>query len=223
MPGLKQAWPIVAACWSPATPRIGIAAPRIAFSVDAEIVGAVLDLGQQRRRDVEDVQQLRVPRVLRDVVDQRARGVGGVGGVHLAAGQPPDRGSVSIVPASSSPLLGPLPRAFHVVEQPGDLGAGEIGIEQQAGLARERLSRARPCCSVAQSGAVRRSCQTMALWIGFAGRLVPDHHRLALVGDADAGDVGRLDLGLCAAPSCRPPTTLCQISSGSCSTQPDAG
>ena len=25
MPGVKQAWPMVAACWSPATPRIGIA------------------------------------------------------------------------------------------------------------------------------------------------------------------------------------------------------
>ena len=28
MPGSKQALPIVAACWSPATPRIGIAAPK---------------------------------------------------------------------------------------------------------------------------------------------------------------------------------------------------
>ncbi len=30
MPGVKQACPTVAACWSPATPRIGIAPPRIA-------------------------------------------------------------------------------------------------------------------------------------------------------------------------------------------------
>jgi hypothetical protein len=30
MPGAKQAWPISAACWSPAMPRIGIAPPNIA-------------------------------------------------------------------------------------------------------------------------------------------------------------------------------------------------
>ena len=48
MPGLKQAWPMVAACWSPATPRIGISAPNSDGSVDAEIGGAVLHLRQQR-------------------------------------------------------------------------------------------------------------------------------------------------------------------------------
>ncbi len=33
MPGSKQAWPMVAACWSPATPRMGISAPNRLFSV----------------------------------------------------------------------------------------------------------------------------------------------------------------------------------------------
>ena len=70
------------------------------------------------------------------------------------------------MPASSSPVLGALARAFHVVEQPGDLGAGEIGIEQQPGLVREFLAPGPAFFSFWQSGAVRRSCQTMALWIG---------------------------------------------------------
>ena len=38
------------------------------------------------------------------------------------------------------------------------------------------------------SSAVRRSCQTIALWTGAAGRALPQHRRLALVGDADRGD-----------------------------------
>ena len=33
MPGTKHACPIIAACWSPAMPMIGIGAPRIAVSV----------------------------------------------------------------------------------------------------------------------------------------------------------------------------------------------
>ena len=46
---------------------------------------------------------------------------------------------------------------------------------------------------VAES-AVRRSCQTMALCDRLAGLAVPDDRRLALVGDADRGDVPRPDL-----------------------------
>ena len=68
-----------------------------------------------------------------DIEQQRARGIGGVGCVHLAAGQPPEQKTVD--GAESEPAgLGERARAFHMLEQPGDLGGGEIGIEQQAGL-----------------------------------------------------------------------------------------
>ncbi len=72
----------------------------------------------------------------------------------------------------------------RTVQQPGDLGAGEVGIEQQAGdlghlrprgpAARSALARPRPF-----GGPARR----WRWWIGLPGRLVPGHHRLALVGD----------------------------------------
>jgi len=39
--------------------------------------------------------------------------------------------------------------------------------------------------------AVRRSCHTMALWIGLPLARVPHHGGLALVGDADRRDVAR--------------------------------
>ena len=50
--------------------------------------------------------------------------------------------------------------------------------------------------SFAQMSAVRRSCQTMARWTGGAGGAVPHHGGLALVGDADRGDVLCRDIGL---------------------------
>ena len=62
MPGVKQAWPTVAACWSPAMPRMGIGAPRQLGLGDAEVGGAVAHLGQQRARHAEEVEQLVVPR-----------------------------------------------------------------------------------------------------------------------------------------------------------------
>ena len=99
-------------------------------------------------------------------------------------------------------------RARHVVEQPGDLGAGEIGVEQQAGL---RLVTSASCparLSVAQRSAVRRSCQTMARWIGLPVSRVPDERRLALVGDADRRDVGGARCRPCRAPPAVVATTV---------------
>ena len=43
--------------------------------------------------------------------------------------------------------------------------------------------------------AVRRHCQTMALWMGSSGRSIPKDRRLALVGDADARHIGRRNIG----------------------------
>ncbi len=72
-----------------------------------------------------------------DIEQQRARGVGGVGGVHLAAGQPPQQIAIDGAEHQFA-ALGARARAGHVIEHPGDLGAGEIGIDDQAGLGRDR-------------------------------------------------------------------------------------
>ncbi len=187
MPGAKQAWPTVAACWSPATPRIGIAAPRMLRLGHAEIGGAVPDLRAACARGTpKRPSSVVVPGAVVDVEEQRPRGVGGVGGVDPAAGQPPDQEGVDGAEAKVA-ALGPLARALHVVEQPGELGAGEIGIEEQAAaggdlrllaLAAQRGAGVGGAPVLPDDGAVDR----------LAGLAVPDHHRLALVGDADAGD-----------------------------------
>ena len=110
-------------------------------------------------------QQLLVPVAAVDVEQQGARGVGRVGGVHLAAGQPPEQEAVDRAEGELAGL-GRRARAVDVVEQPGDLGGGEIGIEQQAGLRRDRRLVAVARAALRRASAVRRSCQTMALWIG---------------------------------------------------------
>ena len=103
---------------------------------------------------------------------------------------------VSTVPKASRPGSA-RPRARRdVVEQPGDLGGGEVGIEHQPGLVGDGRSRARPRRSVAQASAVRRSCQTIALWMGLPVARSQTNDSLALVGDADGGDVAGRDPGL---------------------------
>ena len=71
MPGSKQAWPIVAACWSPATPRMGIVAPN-SVSFGSTVIGrAILDLRQHGARDAENIEELIIPFIRRDVEEQR--------------------------------------------------------------------------------------------------------------------------------------------------------
>ena len=72
----------------------------------------------------------------------------------------------SIVPNASSPRARALAGARDVVEQPAELRAREIGVDHQPGLL-ARSVRALPAArSSSQSGAVRRSCQTIAFAIG---------------------------------------------------------
>ena len=112
-----------------------MAAPRIAWSVTPKSAAQSLTSGSMARGTPSMVEQVVAPSALVDVEEQRADGVGGVGGVDAAAGQPPDQERVDGAEAELA-ALGLRAGALHVVEQPGDLGAGEIGIEQQAGRAR---------------------------------------------------------------------------------------
>jgi hypothetical protein len=50
-----------------------------------------------------------------------------------AAGETPEEEAVDRARGELCPL-GPRPRAGHMIEDPGELGAREIGIEQQSSL-----------------------------------------------------------------------------------------
>ncbi len=84
----------------------------------------------------EEPEQFVVPGIVAYVVEQGARGIGGVGEVNLSAGKSPEQEAVHGAKCQLS-RLGAGAGAGYVVEQPGDLGAGEVGIEQQAGFLAE--------------------------------------------------------------------------------------
>ncbi len=93
-------------------------------------------LRQNLARHVEDLQQLLVPVQRLQVEEQRARCVADIGGMHRAVREIPDQPRIDRAEREFAALRAPAGTA-HVVEQPGDLGAGKIRIEQQSGLGRD--------------------------------------------------------------------------------------
>src|SRR5215468_10515980 len=117
-----------------------------------------------------------------DVIQQRSRGVGNIGGMYSSAGQAPEEERVDR-PEGELPALRTRPGARHVIQYPADLGAGEVRIEQESGPSPYEFlrtltpeARAFLCRTpvLPDDGAMnRRSAGTL-----------PDDHRLALIGDA---------------------------------------
>ena len=185
---------MVAACWSPAMPDMAIAPPNRLGSLSPNLAEESFTSGQHRARHAQEFQEFVVPFAGVDVEQQRARGVGGVGGVHTASGQPPQQIAIDGAEHQFA-AAGAFARARHVVEDPGDFGAGEIGIDDQAGLGRDR----RLVAFILQFGADIGGAAVLPD-DGAVHRLprgaVPHHGGLALVGDADRGDVLGRQAGL---------------------------
>jgi hypothetical protein len=159
------------------------------------VVGrAVQHRGQQRARYVDQGQHLVRPVLRLDVEQQGARGVGGVGDVRALPRQPPDDPGVDRA-AQQLARLGPPPRAGDLVQDPGDLGPREIRIQQQAGGGGDgRLMAFGPQAVADLRGAAVLPDDGRVDWP--ARGFVPDHHRLALVGDPKGGDVGAVAVAL---------------------------
>ena len=181
-----QAWPNSAACWSPAIPATGTSPPKAPVRA-VDLRPRAPAPGRLRGIDPEQVAELGVPAQPVDVEQHRPRGVRVVGDV--AAGELEDE------PGVDRPEGRPA-RRLDVLEQPLDLGAREVGVDDEPGaLAHQRLV---PGLASARRSApaVRRSCQTSARWTGSPVARVPGDHRLALVGDPDRVQVGALDPGV---------------------------
>ena len=150
-PGRSQACPKRAACWSPAMPAIGTWAP------SRDVVATTPEDGTMRGRTSRGTSRSRrsssshAPVV--DVVEERPARVRGVRRVHGAARELPDEPRVDR-PERELPAGGPRPRAGHVVEEPLQLRPGEVGVEDEARLRRERRLVAR------RPGARRRSARS---------------------------------------------------------------
>lgn len=121
----------------------------------------------------------------------------------LAAGQAEQQEAVDRAEAQLAPL-GALAGAGQVVEQPAQLGRGEVGIDQQAGalghqwfgaVAVETAADFRRAPVLPDDGVVQRLSRAA----------VPQGGGFALVGDADGGDGGGGQAGVlegCPADDC---------------------
>ena len=220
MPGAKQAWPTVAACWSPAMPVIGSGAPnsvggggrRTARCSRGPRAAPRAGCSRRRRRSSSQSCRWMSKSIVREAL------VASVA-CTAAAGQPPEQEAVDRAEGELA-ALGRGARARHLVEQPGELGGREVGVDRRGRCAPGRSGSWPSATSSRQRAAVRRSCQTIARWTGAPGRALPEHRGLALVGDADRGDLAPRRGRPRRARSRQTASVSRQISSGSCSTQP---
>ena len=122
------------------------------------------------------------------VVQQGARSVGGVRGVHGSAGQVPNQPAVDGAKGELTACC-PLSSTCYMVEDPADLGAREVGVDFQSCALSDVCGL--PVCPqlIAEVGGAP-VLPDDGVVDGLAGGAVPDHGGFPLVGDADGSDVG---------------------------------
>ena len=153
----------------------------------ADLLAGPDDFREDAGGDVENAEEFGVPFALDNVVEQGAGGVGYVGDVAMAAGEVPDEpgvdgaeGQLALVCAGAT--------AGDVVENPGDLGRGEVGVEDEAGSVGDVVGDAGllELCAFGGGSAVLPDDGGVD---GLAGGAVPHDYSFALVGDADGGEI----------------------------------
>ncbi len=188
MPGRVQSWPNSAACWSPGRCGDGNRDGKgrgMGFAVD--LAGGAY-LREDRPGNFQYVQELLIPVARMDIVKHRPGGVRAVGDVPGAAGEVPDQPGVDS-PEGEPPFLRHPPGTGYMIEDPGDLGPGEIGVRNKARL----LPNERPQPRRLQAVAVGRGAAVLpddGVMDRPARGALPDHRRLPLIGYAEGSDVG---------------------------------
>ena len=159
----------------------------------AKMAGRGLHLGHQRTRNVQQVQQVLVPGIAVHIEQHGAAGVAHIGDVALPLGELPDQPGINRA-KSQLAALGSGARTGHMVQQPLQLGGGEVGIDQQAGFLLDQRGMAiGPQLGANGLGAAVLPDQGVV--DGLPGLAVPDDGGLALVGDPQAGDLAGADAG----------------------------
>src|SRR5271169_915753 len=129
-----------------------------------------------------------------DVQQHRARGVGDVGRVNLAARQAPKQETVDGAEGQFA-ALGAFARPRHIVQCPCKFSGREIWIEQQT---RPRADELLGSLALEARALVGRASilpnNGIVNW--YAARAVPYDRRFALIRDSESGDVVAADTGL---------------------------
>ena len=163
----------------------------------AVLLARGLDLGQHRPRHAHQVERSSCQSsVSRSISSVRLALVTSVTWrpPSLPAGEVPQHPAVGGAEQQLA-VLRPLAGAVDVVEHPRDLRAGEVGGERQAGDVAQPVD-ALVAGQLAHEPAGAGVLPDDRVVDRLAGLAVPDHGRLALVGDADRLDVTRLDVGV---------------------------
>ena len=156
---------------------------------------------QQAWRHAEHSAETFIPLAAADIEQQRARGIAGVGGVHLAAGEPPQQESSRwcrrragrLPPSRARPPRDRAARRSCWRKNTDRAAARSWRRSPARGLAAQRIAKIRRAPVLPDDRVVDR----------LAGRAIPDHGGFALIGDADAGDVARAETGLAPSPRAR--------------------
>ena len=131
----------------------------------------------------------------------------------FAAGQLPDEPGLDSAEQQLAALCA-LACAGNVLKQPVQLGTGEVGVDDEAGLGAEGVGQALGLERVAVF-ARAAALPDDGVVDGLACDLIPDDGGLALVGDADGSDVGgsRADLlhGFDGYAKLRSPDLICVV------------
>ena len=220
MPGAKQAWPIVAACWSPAMPRTGTATPSRPASVMPNSAAQSRTSGRTARGMLNrrSNSSSHAPRRMSNSM-VRAALVASV-----ACTRPPvsrQSRKQSTVPKASVPRSAAARAPAMLSSSQASLVAEKYGSASNPVRAVSSAS-APSARSLSQCPAVRRSCQTMARC---RQRPVARSHSSVvsrwLVMPMPA--TRRASPPACSNASRSVASAPCQMSSASCSTQPGAG
>ena len=129
-----------------------------------------------------------------DIIEHGTGGVGHVGNVDRAAGQLPQQPGVHRSEEDLAPA-GPLPGTIHMIQDPFDLGAGEIGVGNQAGGFADMIPQPLLQQSVYDAGSTT-ALPHNGVADGAAGLAVPEDGGFTLIGDANGGNVGGIYAGL---------------------------
>src|SRR5690625_773081 len=101
---------------------------------------SIKDLRENVRGNSEQFKQVFIPLLAMDVEQAGAAGIGGVGPVDSPSGQAPQQKAVDGAKQQFA-ALGSRPGPGDFIQQPGQLGGGKIGVQQQPRALPDQLPR----------------------------------------------------------------------------------
>ena len=152
------------------------------------------DFRKQGCGDAKKREDLLIPAAGADVEQHGARSVGRIGDVQAAGGELPDEPGVDGAEGEAA-RIGEPAGVRNVVEDPGDFAGGKIGVDDEAGASLNQTFVALRFELIAEAGGAA-ILPDDGVADGPASGAVPDDGSLALVGDADGGDVFGLEIGV---------------------------